>query len=115
MTKNVRVKSKPQLESSKVTKGKQALKQTTMMHTNLKYVRGQLMLTVDQLRQARKHCVELHNYYIQNHKMDQDIIVQYKDRHFMVGDDIFVITFSNLYDLFNLDALDISLMRYFAL
>jgi hypothetical protein len=32
-----------------------------------------------------------------------------------VGDDIFVISWSDLYDIFNLDALDISLMRYFAL
>jgi hypothetical protein len=42
-------------------------------------------------------------------------MVQFKDRHFLVGDDIFVITFSDLYDLFNIDVLDISLMRYFAL
>jgi hypothetical protein len=41
--------------------------------------------------------------------------VSYKDRHFLVGDDIFVISWSDLYDIFNLDALDISLMRYFAL
>jgi hypothetical protein len=47
--------------------------------------------------------------------MDQDIIVQYKDRHFLVGDNIFVITFSDQYDLFNLNTLDLSLMRCFAL
>jgi hypothetical protein len=39
-TKNVRAKSKPQQKSSKETKGKQPLKQTTMMHANPKYVRG---------------------------------------------------------------------------
>jgi hypothetical protein len=48
-------------------------------------------------------------------KTSQGIMVQFKDFHFLVGDDIFVITFSNLYDLFNLDALDISLMRCFSL
>jgi hypothetical protein len=32
-----------------------------------------------------------------------------------VGDDIFLISWSNLYDLFNLDALDVSLMRCCAL
>jgi hypothetical protein len=47
--------------------------------------------------------------------MDEDIIVRFKDRHFLVGDDIFVISFSDLYDLFNLDALDISLMCYMCL
>jgi hypothetical protein len=45
----------------------------------------------------------------------QEIIVQFKDHHFLVGDSNFVITFSDLYNLFNFDALDISLMRYFAL
>jgi hypothetical protein len=47
--------------------------------------------------------------------MGQDIIVQFKDRYFLVGDDIFIIIFFDLYDLFTLDVLDISLMRYFAL
>jgi hypothetical protein len=47
--------------------------------------------------------------------MGQDIIVQFKDHHFLVGDGSFVITFSDLYDLFTLDALDIPLMRFFAL
>jgi hypothetical protein len=32
-----------------------------------------------------------------------------------VGDGFFLISFSDLYDLFNLDALDVSLMRCFAL
>jgi hypothetical protein len=45
----------------------------------------------------------------------QDIIVSYKDRHFLVGDGFFLISFSDLYDFFNLDALDVSLMCYFIL
>jgi hypothetical protein len=32
-----------------------------------------------------------------------------------VGDGTFIITFSDLYDLFNLDMLDISLLRYLVL
>ena len=102
-------------KSSKAIKGKQLLQQTAMMQANPKYVRGQPMLIADQLHQGGQHCVELHNYYIQNYKTNNDIIVQFKDRHFLLGDDIFVITFSDLYDLFTLDALDISLMRCFAL
>jgi hypothetical protein len=39
----------------------------------------------------------------------------YKDHHFLVGDDFFLISFSDLYDLFNLDALDVSLVRYVTL
>jgi hypothetical protein len=53
------------------------------------------MLTNDQLDQAGKYCVELHNYYIQNYKKGQETIVQFKDRHFLVGDNIFIsMTFS---------------------
>jgi hypothetical protein len=112
--KNVRGKNQPQQwkMSSKVTKGKQPLKESSnpklpsaMMQSNSKFVTGKPMLTDDIF-----HC-----YYINNYKSDQDIIVSYKDRHFLVGDDYFLISFSDLYDIFNLDALDISLMLCFTL
>jgi hypothetical protein len=67
------------------------------------------------LYKAGEPCVEVHNYYMNNYKSGQDIIVSYKDHHYLVGDEFFLISFSDLYDLFNLDALDVSLMRYFAL
>jgi hypothetical protein len=73
------------------------------------------MLIVDELRKAGQSCIDLHNYYIQKYQRCLHILVSYEDRHFLVGDGIFIITFSNLYDLFNLDTLDISLMRCFAL
>jgi hypothetical protein len=73
------------------------------------------MLTTNKLHEAGQYCVELHNYYIQNYKTCQDIIVQFKDHHFLLGDVIFVTTFFDLYDLSNLDMLDISLMCCFAL
>jgi hypothetical protein len=115
--KNLQAKAKPQQRrlSSKVIKGKQPLLQTAMTHANLKFVMGQQMLTADELRKAGQLCIDLHNYYIQNYKSGQDIIVSYKNRYFLVRDDIFCITFSDLYDLFNLEALDISLMHCFAL
>jgi hypothetical protein len=72
-------------------------------------------LTVDELHKAGQPYVDLYNYYIQNYMAGQDILVSYKDRHFLVGDGIFIITFADLYDIFNLDTLDISLMRCFAL
>jgi hypothetical protein len=123
--KNVCGKSQPQQWkiSSKNTKGKQELRQlpanpnllTTMMQANPKFLIGRLMLTVDVLHKAGKSCVQLHNYYINNYKSDQDINVPYKDRHFLVDDDIFLISFFDLYNLFNLDALDVSLMHCFTL
>jgi hypothetical protein len=85
------------------------------MQANLKFIMGRLMLTADALKLGGKSCVELYNYYIDNFNNGQDVIVSYKEQHFLVGDDIFLISWSDLYDLFNLDALDVSLMRCFAL
>jgi hypothetical protein len=48
-------------------------------------------------------------------RKNKDIIVSFKEEHFLVGNAIFVISWSDLYDLFNLNALDISLMRCFTL
>jgi hypothetical protein len=108
--------------SSKATKGKQPLKESAnpklplaMTQSNPKFVMGKPMLTVDVLDKAGQPCVNLHNYYINNYKSSQDIIVSYKDHHFLMGDCIFLISFSDLYDLFNLDVLDVSLMRRFTL
>jgi hypothetical protein len=109
--------------SSKGTKGKKPLKESVanpklpsaMMQANLKFVMSKPMLTVDVLHKIGQPCVELHNYYMNNYKSGQDIMVSYKDRHFLVGDDFFLISFSNLYDLFNLDVLDISPMHCFTL
>jgi hypothetical protein len=83
--------------------------------TNLKFVMGKPMITVDALHPAVKPCVEIYNYYINNYKLCQDIIMSYKDHHFLVGDDFFIISFSDLYDLFNLDVLDVSLICCFVM
>jgi hypothetical protein len=109
--------------SSKETKGKKPLKEskanpklpTAMTHANLKFQMEKPMLTVDTLKEAGKSCVVLHDYYINNYKKCQHIIGGFKDKHFLVGEDIFFISWSDLYYLFTLDALDISLMRCFAL
>jgi hypothetical protein len=76
---------------------------------------GKTMLLADALHNAGQPCIDLHNYYIQNYMLGQDIIVSYKDGHFLVGDSVFVISFYDLYDLFNLNALDVSLICCFAL
>jgi hypothetical protein len=123
--KNVRGKSLPQQwkMSSKETKGKKPLKDSVanpklplaMTQANPKFVMGKPMLTIDTLHKAGQPCVELQNYYINNYKSGQDIIVSYKDRRFLVGDGFFLISFSDLYDLFNLNVLHVSLMPCFAL
>jgi hypothetical protein len=123
--KNVHGKSLPQQRkmSSKGTKGKKHLKElvanpklpSAMMQANPKFVRGKPMLTVNTLHKACQPCVELHNYYMNNYKSGQGIMLSYKDRHFLVGDNFFLISFSDLYDLSNLDTLDVSLMHFFAL
>jgi hypothetical protein len=109
--------------SSKATEGKKPVKEseanpklpTALTQANPKFVMEKSMLTVNVLKQAGKSYVELHNYYINNYKKGQDIIASYKEEHFLVSNDIFLTSWSDLYDLFNLDALDISLMRCFAL
>jgi hypothetical protein len=123
--KNVHAKSHPQQQkmSSKETKGKKPLKEskanskllTAMTHANPKFQMGKPMLTVGTLKEAGKSCVVLHNYYMNNYKKCQHIIGGFKEKHFLVGEGIFLISWSDLYDLFTLDALDISLLRYFAL
>jgi hypothetical protein len=59
--------------------------------------------------------VELHNYYILNWKKIDVIVVKYRQSHLVMDDGVFIISVSDLYDLFNLDALDVSLTHYFAL
>jgi hypothetical protein len=76
---------------------------------------GRSMSTVDVLKLAGKSCVDLHNYYINNYQKGQDIIVSYKEPLFLVGNGVFLISWSDLYDLFNLNALDVSLMHCFVL
>jgi hypothetical protein len=71
------------------------------------------MLTLNMLKLGGKSCVELHIYYINNFNKGQDIIVSYKEQHFLLGDGIFLISWFDLYDLFNLITLDVSLMRCF--
>jgi hypothetical protein len=86
-----------------------------MTQANPNFVMGRPMLTVDKLHKAGKPCVELHNYYTNHYNSGQDIIVSYNDRQFLVGGGIFLISWSDLCDLFHLDVLDISLMRGFTL
>jgi hypothetical protein len=73
------------------------------------------MLNANELCKAGQFCVELHNYYILNWKKIDVIVVKYRQSHFLMDDGVFIISLSNPYDPFNLDAMDVSLMRCFAL
>jgi hypothetical protein len=88
---------------------------TAMTHANLMFQMGKPMLTVETLKEVGKSCVIFHNYYINNYKKRQHILGGFKENHFLVGEGIFLISWSDLYDLYTLDALDISLMRCFTL
>jgi hypothetical protein len=123
--KNVCAKSHSQQRkmSSKKTKGKKPLKDseanlkltTTITHANPEFQMGKPMLTVDTLKEASKSCLVLHNYCINNYKKCQHIIGGFKEKHFMVGEGIILISWSDLYDLFTLDTLDISLIHCFTM
>jgi hypothetical protein len=109
--------------SSKETKGKKPLKESeanpklpiAMTHAAPKFQMVKPMLTIGTVEEAGKSCVVLHNYYVNNYKKCQHIIGGFKEKHILVGEGIFLIAWSDLYDLFIINALDISLMRCFAL
>jgi hypothetical protein len=73
------------------------------------------MLNANELCKVGRFCVELHNYYILNWKKINVIVVKYSQSHFLTDDGVFIISLSDMYYLFNLDALDVSLMRCFML
>jgi hypothetical protein len=85
------------------------------MSANPKFEKGKWILNANELCKAGRFCVELHNYYILNWKKIDIIVVKYRQSHFLMDDGVFIISLSDLYDLFNLAALDVSLMRFFTL
>jgi hypothetical protein len=99
VTKNICGKSHPQQRkmSSKEIKGKKSLKEseanpklpTTMTHANLKFQMGKPMLTVDTLKEDSKFCVVVYYYYKKKH---QHIIGGFKEKHFLAGEGIFLIS-----------------------
>jgi hypothetical protein len=118
----VRPKSQTEQKSSKAkqplqqpSKGKLKSISTSMTSTHPKFEKVKQMLNANELYKAGQFCVELHNYYILNWKKIDVIVDKYIQSHFLMDDGVFIISLSNLYDQFNLDALDISLMRCFAL
>lgn len=80
---------------------------------NPKFEYGKPMLSAEALANAGAATKKLHNYYmgVLMPRKIQDINVLVPDRYFHMGDNYLVVSMSDLYDLFNLSALDISLLR----
>ena len=77
-----------------------------------------MLTTAVELENAGPATTSLHNYYMQccAEKMKY-IVASYKHGHFLqeAEGECFLLCFSDLYDLFNLDALDVSLLRSFTI
>ena len=85
---------------------------------NPKYSYGRPLLTAAELENAGPATTSLHNYYMQLCKEKMKYIVaSYKRVHFLreAEEECYLLCFNDLYDLFNLDALDVSLLRSFTL
>ncbi|RLM69329.1 hypothetical protein C2845_PM17G08170 [Panicum miliaceum] len=72
---------------------------------------------MEELASAGVNTRGLHKHYISHamHKEDPSIVCEFKARDLHNGPRYFSVAWSDLYDLFNLDALDISLIRCLAL
>ena len=82
-----------------------------------KFEMGKPMLSKEELASAGVNTRGLHKHYM-THAMDNDhtsIVSAFKAEDLHSGPSFFSIAWSDLYDLFNLDALDISLMCCLAL
>jgi hypothetical protein len=116
--------SRPMATKREISEGKKKVERikhpVTGAYTseNPKYRVGMSLLSVPELRTAGQYCVDLHNYYMRNVNEAQEIIVSYEERYFLQlegSGNIFIVAFCDLFDLFNLDALDLSLIWCFAL
>jgi hypothetical protein len=116
--------SRPMATKREISEGKKKVERikqpVTRAYTseNPKYRVGKALLSVSELRAAGQYCVDLHNYYMQNVNQAEEIMVSFEERHFLQlegNGNIFIVAWSDLFDLFNLDALDLSLIRCFAL
>ena len=113
---NTRAEKKKMTENKKQPKQKGIAQAWTKANPHYKY--GQPMLTAAQLESAGPATNALHKYYMKGCVAKQiDVVVQYKRNHFQRQDsnEYFLLCFNDLYDLFNLDGLDMSLLRIFTL
>jgi hypothetical protein len=95
-----------------------------MINSNYKF--GKILLSGDDLEMAAPCTRDLHTFYMQHAKLDDDSPIMVALRpgtnawpkrgdELSNGLEQIPVPFSDLYDLFNLDALDLVLLRYFIL
>ena len=73
-------------------------------------------MTETEHKAAGENIVKLHEYYMEMYKAGkQSIVVQYMEKHFLSKSQYFLVSWGDLYDLFNFTELDTSLMRCWAL
>ena len=77
---------------------------------------GKRMMSTEELASAGVNTRALHKHYVthamnNNNDDNPSIVGEFKAQDLHSGPSYFSVTWSNLYDLFNLDALDISLIR----
>ena len=109
-------------KKSRAQKGKEQLREVSKevarvwTIANAKYVARKARLSPADLQASLQQCLHLHHYYMNNYKTITDVVVAYKKEHFLAqADGIFIVSFSDLYDLFTLDTLKVSLLHYFVL
>jgi hypothetical protein len=94
-----------------------------MVNPNYKF--GKSLLSDGDLKKATPFTRELHTFYMQRGKSDDDsqimVALQLGTNAWLKRDELsnevqhLHVQLSDLYDLFNLDALDLTLLRYFIL
>ncbi|KAL6654028.1 hypothetical protein ACP70R_007493 [Stipagrostis hirtigluma subsp. patula] len=90
--------------------------QSSLTTVNQKFKFGQPMMRASELQMAGACTVELHNYYVTRcREKKSSFTVFFQRKHFLTKDDYFIVTFASLYGLFNIDRLDMSLLRCFTL
>ena len=79
---------------------------------HFEFVMGKSMMSTEELASAGVNTRGLHNHYITRamHNYDTSIVGAFKAQDLHSGPGYFSVAWSDLYDLFNLDALDISLI-----
>ena len=115
--KNGRGKAEPKEPAQKATesKGKAAPKEpakNVWISAHSKFEMGKPMLSELDLATAGVNTKGLHKHYMTHANDDNTSIVgQFKAEDLHSGPGFFSVSWSDLYDVFNLDALDISLIR----
>lgn len=109
-------KAKSDQGSLKSTEKKPASTGSEWTQANKYYMLGKPLMTDAELKKAGPYAQKLHRWYMSScEHRKREVYVSFKAEHFQSDDAIFPIDFADLYDLYNIDALDCSIMRVFSL